>query len=296
MNRTSIEWVKNPDGSQGYTLNSKTGCQNHTPEGLCLGGLFPCYGFRLANGRLKPIYLANYNLALPDGTLDPQIIERAYLDPFYPRFWEERLKQPYQILKSIGIFLDDMSDWMGDYWPREWTEAELQMMRDNPQHRIYTLTKQAQNLIKFSPFPENCWVGVTATGYKAFNNAIDKLKCIEAKVKYISLEPLLEAIPFNIERLAYCGIGWLIIGACTGTWRDMVAISAKYPELAIMPYGKKWTAQPRIEWVKEIVQAADKAGIPVFLKDNLKPLIGENRGHTFPGFAYREKLRQKMPG
>jgi len=30
---------------------------------------------------------------------------------------------------------------------------------------------------------------------------------------------------------------------------------------------------PKIEWIKEIVEAADKAGIPVFLKDNLRPLF-----------------------
>jgi len=32
---------------------------------------------------------------------------------------------------------------------------------------------------------------------------------------------------------------------------------------------RKWTLLPRLEWVKDIVQAADGAGIPVFLKDNL---------------------------
>ena len=30
---------------------------------------------------------------------------------------------------------------------------------------------------------------------------------------------------------------------------------------------------PKIEWIKEIVEAADKAGVPVFLKNNLEPLL-----------------------
>jgi protein gp37 len=180
MNKTLIEWVKNPDGSQGYTLNSKTGCKNHTPEGLCLGGLFPCYAYKSAHGWLKEMYLANTNL-IPDakgGVVKLSIsgqtaVEREgdYADPFYPRFWKERLEQPRKMLQDKGIFLDDMSDWMLDCWPREWTEAELQMMRDNSQHRFYTLTKQPQNLIKFSPFPENCWVGVTATNEQKFLEA-----------------------------------------------------------------------------------------------------------------------------
>lgn len=49
MNETNIEWVKNPDGSQGYTWNPITGCLNHD-NGLCKGGGFPCYAYKLANG------------------------------------------------------------------------------------------------------------------------------------------------------------------------------------------------------------------------------------------------------
>jgi len=295
MNITQIEWVRNPDGSQGYTLNSKTGCDNHTPEGLCLGGLFPCYAFKLAHGRLQQRYVGNRNIAL-EPNIDPNYISDnnvCWHDPFYPRWWPERLKDIKPIPsyagrfnsearnaliegKRKGIFLDDMSDWMGDYWPREYTEAELQMMRDNPWHRIYTLTKQPQNLLQFSPFPENCWVGVTATNDHFFMLALDSLNRIEAKVKYISCEPLLHwNWDSRIERLpiAFKGINWLIIGACTGTPRDMVQLQEKYPDLQLLIHGRKCTAQPRIEWIREIVEAADKAGIKVFLKDNLRPLL-----------------------
>jgi hypothetical protein len=49
---------------------------------------------------------------------------------------------------------------------------------------------------------------------------------------------------------------------------------------------------PKIEWVQEIVEAADKAGIPVFLKDNLRPL-----GELIAQFCSKDKweLRQEMP-
>ena len=88
---TFIEWVLNPDNkTRGITVNSKTGCLNHTPEGLCLGGMFPCYADRLANGRLKQRYLANKNW----DTRTPQGYEGyPNLDPFYPRWWPERLEQ-----------------------------------------------------------------------------------------------------------------------------------------------------------------------------------------------------------
>lgn len=48
------------------------------------------------------------------------------------------------------------------------------------------------------------------------------------------------------------GINWVILGSQTKPYKS-----------------------PKIEWVEEIVEACDKAGIPVFLKDNLEPLFLE---------------------
>ena len=283
MNKTAIEWVKNPDGSQGYTWNPITGCLNHQ-DGLCKGGGFPCYAYRLAHGRLKQRYLANKNLApgakggVSTLTIDDRtVIEREgdYADPFYPRLWPERLGQIPLFGKALGIFVCDMSDLFGIGIPESWTRTILNHIGECQRHRFYLLTKQPQNLIKWSPFPDNCYVGVTATGYDAFNNALDKLKCIEAQVKFISIEPLLEAIPFYMERLAYCGINWLIIGAQT-----------------------KPEKLPKIEWVQEVVEAADKADIRVFLKDNLDELVPPNRDRE-PFLRYGPagelRLRQEMP-
>ena len=294
MNLTSIEWVLNPDGSQGYTHNSLTGCRNVTDEGLCKGGGFPCYAYKLANGRLKHLYKARG--VAPDYVRDnPRLLIRA-TEPFYPRFWNERLKEftkrndmlwadntartraRPKNTKPIGIFLCDMGDLFGIGVPQEWTEKILDEVWGNKGYdRIYTLTKQGRNLLPWSPFPANCWVGITATGYQAFNLALDMLRSIEAKVKYLSVEPLLEAIPFYMERLAYCGVKWVIIGACTGTLKDLKPLAASHPEMTLMPYhGKIWTLQPKMEWVLEIVRACIKADVPVFLKNNLVPMIADS--------------------
>jgi len=269
---TKIEWVKNPDNiTQGITVNSKTGCVNGCPY---------CYAWKLANTRLKERYLENRNVSpIMDGVNDLAYSLR-YATPFYPRWWPERLDKIRAIQKPTGIFLDDMSDWMWEGWPAEWTRKEIQVMRDCIQHRFYTLTKQPQNLIKFSPFPDNCWVGVTATNTAMFMQACSKLEYpLEAKLKYVSLEPLL-SWDFNwnasylVNTLDRADIDWLIIGACTGTKKDMEELCNRYPNLTLIHWkGNIWTAQPRIEDLREIVEAADKAGVKVFLKDNLKPLL-----------------------
>jgi len=279
MNRTKIEWVKNPDGAQGYTWNPITGCNNQI-DGMCQGGSFPCYAYRLANGRLKDRYLANKNTATKNYDED------SY--PFYPRFWTDRLtilggKSPSSHYERRGIFVCNMGELFGDWIPREWQDKIFWEINHNPRHRFYLLTKQPRNLEKFSPFPDNCWVGVTATNTPMFVEAMDSIYNIEAKVKYLSLEPLLDwrVDPFILEKdFKAQQLDWLIIGAQT-----------------------KPTIYPRIECVQEIVEACDKAGVKVFLKDNLRTLLVDALAEklvdksTFfvKGEGYGWDLRQEMP-
>jgi len=273
MHRSKIEWVLNPDNKTlGWIWNPLSGCRNHV-NGLCKGGGFPCYAYRLAHGRLKRKYWVNENLAPT-----PRDLVNYSIDPFYPRFWPSRLYQPTHIKKPIGIFTVDMGELFGDWVPQEWQERIFNVIKSCPQHRFYLLTKQPQNLIKFSPFPDNCWAGVTATDQETMYWAIYYLQQIKAKIKYLSIEPLLQwksprewlTNPLS-DYLKYGDIRQVITGAQTKPYKP-----------------------PKIEWVKEIVEAADEAGIPVFLKDNLSDLIPVNSTLRY-GPAGELRLRQEMP-
>jgi len=289
VNRTKIEWVKNPDGSQGSTWNPITGCLNHV-NGICKGGGFPCYAYRLAHTRLKQRYLANPNTAAsqiisdtPINMMQKQV--KAELDPFYPRFWEERLNAlVVHPKRRKGIFVCDMGELFGDWVPREWQEKVFSVIRAHPQHRFYLLTKQPQNLIKWSPFPDNCWVGTTATNNAELRVGLQFLNAVDAKVRFVSLEPLLswnDRAVWDTENrsLTRClsDLDWIIIGQQT-------------------PVSKATT--PKLEWIHEIVEAADKAGVKVFLKNNLEE-SPEIAGH-YPfycdatGFPLHH-LRQQLP-
>jgi len=305
----------------GWTYNPITGCLNHD-NGLCKGGGFPCYAYRLANGRLKQRYLANDNwpkMILNAGEIDYPVGYHPSQDPFYPRFWEERLEDIKPVpsyegrfnsgirsalieSKRKGIFVCDMGDLFGIGVPEDWTSRIMDAIWDNDEYdRFYLLTKQPQNLIRFSPFPDNCWVGVTATNGRMVDDAGYYLEQIDAKVKFLSLEPLLEPMLLFFGKPT---IDWLIIGACTGTGIEMLRLAEAYKreDGSVMPYGNKFTLQPKIEWVQEIVEAADKAGVKVFLKDNLWPLL---TGHpefwedipqgNHPNYESIAELRQEMP-
>jgi protein gp37 len=208
---------------------------------------------------------------------------------FVPSVFNKLPKKPVRVFvgSTMELFLFD-----------DWMEFILNRCQDFPQHTFQFLTKKPEKLPQWSPFPENCWVGATTTGYDAFNTSLDCMKLIEAKVKYFSIEPFLERIQFYPERLEYCGINWLIIGALTGRKRDIMELSKQYPDLTPMPWGSKWTLQPKIEWVEEIVRACDKAGVPVFLKDNLMPLMEASFGrenYLSPVLTPDGELRQELP-
>ncbi len=145
-----------------------------------------------------------------------------------------------------------------------------------PQHTFVFLTKQPQNLPAWSPFPDNCWVGVSATDHEQWKEGVRGLRKIEASVKFFSFEPLLHRIGVKFYDFDD-DTKWVIIGAQT-----------------------KPTVMPKIEWVREIVEACDKAGIPVFLKDNLIPIFDTNKDGLFlyPEWAMNKEgfsLRQEFP-
>ncbi len=81
-----------------------------------------------------------------------------------------------------------------------------------------------------------------------------------------------------MNKLKEAGISWVIIGAQT-----------------------KPSVMPEREWVKDIVEACDKANIHVFLKDSLQPLcdtLSLYDAGRIPIAEFRDGLlkpRQEMP-
>ena len=216
MNKTNIEWVRNPDGSQGFTLNPVVGC---------LRGCDYCYARRFAERGLGECGL----------------YEKGHR--FQPRFFPERLGQIRRRWKRAGIFICSMGELFGPWVPEEWTAQTIDTARACPWHRFYFLTKYPENLARWNPWPDNAWVGATATDASSALHALGHMENVKAAVRFLSLEPLLG--PVDPQRA--WPVEWIIVGAQTGP-------------AAVAP-------QP--EWIDTIARFAKRHKIALFEKNNL---------------------------
>ncbi len=215
MQRTKIEWVRNQDGTQGYTVNPV--------KGYCPVACSYCYA-RAMYDRFKWDKTIRFDI----GPLTKAMFKR----------------------KPQRIFVGSTIELFGEWVPDDWLETIMKVVRMLSQHTFIFLTKRPENLAKWE-WPDNAWVGVTATQQKPYNEALKHLENVQASIKFVSFEPLLGPV----ENIDYAVLDWLIVGTVTGQHRS----SMNYPSL-----------NETHRWAKQIIVEADSHNIPVFLKDNLK--------------------------
>jgi protein gp37 len=170
-------------------------------------------------------------------------------DKFQPLFWPDRLSQPSLVKKPARIFVGSMGDLFGDWVPREWIGPVIGQADLNPQHTFIFLTKNPARYREFDPWPDNCWLGVTVTGQADVDEQVPLLLNADAKVRFVSVEPMLGSV--DLRNFA---IQWLIIGALTGSG------AANF---------NRESGFHLIGWVRELIDQARDARVPVFAKDNI---------------------------
>ncbi len=197
---------------------------------------------------------------------------------FEPHLLPEKLLDPLngkQGGRRIGVCFT------GDLFG-EWVDPEQKILKRIvfeviklcPHDTFIFLTKNPARLANWSPFPDNAWVGATVCNQKMMEEAVVKLSTIKANVKWISFEPLMEDVinypNMWVPTFRLAGINWIVIGG----W-------------------DRGKTQPQISWIKEIIEAADRTGIPVFLKDNLKPLVFQDKLWAEGMLNWAGELRQE---
>jgi protein gp37 len=226
---SAIEWTE-------ATWNPLTGCDKISP------GCTHCYAERMSE-RLRLMGQPNYRngFAL---TVHPHALE-------IPLKWK----------KPQRIFVNSMSDLYHKDVPTEFIQQVFATMRQASWHRFQILTKRSDRLAALSPsidWPANVWQGVSVESAE-YTFRIDHLRDTGARVRFLSIEPLLGPIPnLDLRR-----IHWAIVGGESGPG-----------------------ARPmKEEWVLSIRDQCTAAGLPFFFKQwggvNKKKTGRELRGRTY---------------
>ncbi|MCT3788233.1 phage Gp37/Gp68 family protein [Elizabethkingia anophelis] len=231
MAQSSIEWTE-------MTWNPTTGCDK-----ISAGCKF-CYAEIMSN-RLQAMGVEKYK------------------DNFKVRIHEDALRIPYTWKNSKVVFVNSMSDLFHKDIPLDFIKKVFKVMSDNPQHVFQILTKRAERLLELQKelkWTHNIWMGVSVENEKV-KERIDFLRQTNAKVKFLSLEPLIGPLPnLNLEK-----IDWVIVGGESGHRpRPMDA-----------------------DWVIDIQEQCEKKDVAFFFKQ----WGGKNKkasGRTLNGRTYDE--------
>jgi len=179
-------------------------------------------------------------------------------------YWKKPLqwnKKAERLGIRYKVFCGSLCDW-----------AEIAPSLDNIRAELFTclidktpnidwllLTKRIENARLYT-FPDNVWVGTSVENQKTADERIPILKEINAKVKFLSIEPMLE--PINFESCGYyCdekvghvdhkirGIDWVIVGGESGPNHR--------------PF--EW------DWARDIRDQCRQAGVAFFMKQGAGP-------------------------
>jgi len=209
--KSQIEWTE-------QTWNPTTGCTKTSP------GCKHCYAEVMA-ARLQAMKA------------------RGYENGFQLTLMPERLNQPLKRKKPTVYFVNSMSDLFHEDIPDSYLDDVFSVIEKTPQHTYQILTKRAERLPDYFSqrrCPANVWLGVSVEDRKFGVPRIDQLKRVNAAIRFLSIEPLLE----DLGTIDLNGIHWVIVGGESGQ-----------------------KARPmKPEWVENIKTQADRIGVAFFFK------------------------------
>lgn len=224
LNRTndSIDWA-------WWSWNPVTGCHH---------GCNYCYAREIANSpRMAAVYPYQFEPVYHPNRLQAPIKHKLPDDPD-PR--------------SRRIFTCSMADLFGKWVPQEWILSVFDTVKACPDWDFLFLTKFPQRLKEINDamggFPDNAWVGTTVDTRARVQLAEKAFQGIEAKVKWLSCEPMLEDLQFKSLSM----FDLVVIGGQTASYFN------KTPDF-----------QPEWQWVEDLFFTARRDNCKIYWKENL---------------------------
>ena len=228
-----------------HTFNPWLGCQRVSP------GCKHCYAETLVTNRMKLNVWGS-----PKTTERKRTSESTWRQPLA---WDRKAQREGKRAKVFCASLADVFEDHAQVAP--WRVELFALIEVTPHLDWQLLTKRPENLRRFLP-PSwldkpraNVWLGTTVEDQKRANERIPHLLATKAVVRFLSCEPLLEAVnladyltagmhrgPVRFE--PHRGIDWVIVGGESGS-----------------------KARPfNVEWAEFLLADCKRAGVPCFIK------------------------------
>lgn len=212
-NKTKIEWTES-------TWNPMTGCTKVSP------GCKHCYAEVMAK-RLQAMGTAGYD------------------NGFKLSLMPKRLQEPLKRKKPTVYFVNSMSDLFHEDVPRSYIQQVFDVIEEAHWHTFQILTKRADRMASFffgKTAPKNAWLGVSVEDKKYGVPRIDQLRKIDATIRFLSVEPLLE----DVGQLNLDNIHWVIVGGESGAkarpmdkaWAESIQSQCEIADVAF--FFKQW--------------------------------------------------------
>jgi len=257
LKNTKIDWADD-------TMNFFTGCYHDCPY---------CYARDMAN-RFKTkgemvepeTYRLEYNgKEIIECNEQPFVIKRtgkrirqAYPYGFTPCYNRFRYEDFNKIEPYRNVFMGSMTDMWGDWVPDRWLIEVLAACQKKADINYLFLTKNPKRYLEFYergelPTGDQFWYGTTVTN--------PRMLFMHSKVchTFLSIEPILEDFgDFGGGEF----VEWVIIGAETGKRKEKVI--------------------PKREWIENLVNICRKRNVPVFMKESLTEIWGEELIREYP--------------
>lgn len=165
-----------------------------------------------------------------------------YVNGFDLTLHWDKIDDPLRWKRPRLVFVNSMSDLFHPDVPDHFIWSVFGVMREAEAHTFQVLTKRPQRaarLLNIHTLPNNVWMG-TSIELDKYTFRADRLREIDAAVRFLSLEPLLGPLP----SLDLTGIGWVIVGGESGPGHRPIDIG----------------------WVRDIRDRCLAAEVPFFFK------------------------------
>ncbi len=163
------------------------------------------------------------------------------------RIVPEKLGEPLLWKTPKMIFVNSMSDLFHEGVSDEYIVEIARVMTQANWHTYQVLTKRHNRLkqllktkLRFAAKSESIWWGVSVENKRYGIPRIDALRKSPARIRFLSIEPLLE----DIGHINLDGIGWVIVGGESGPGARPI----------------------EVDWVRSIREQCRRAGVRFFFK------------------------------